>query len=218
MDIKQYAVGAAQRTEAALASGNIEDAIRISGEATATLDAEWTRLYNNRDSGCDNALIAGNFVAGRHLDALLQGGAAEEAFATGALLLYRSTMSSNKSAELSQSQLDILCGLLSAALETGNLRGYTSGDADAGDIDHFAHIVSYVASMLYAFYIEVGKNRPDTPMLEDAYMLLEQMREIGAVQYPSLRINDCDIDAGDIAAILPDLLGRSKALGMLNAE
>lgn len=218
MDIRQYAVGAAQRTEAALASGNIEEAIRYSGEATATLDAEWTRLHNANDSGSDAALIAGNFVAGRHLAALMQGGAFDEAFSTAMLLLYRSTLARNKSAELAQSQLDILCGLLSSALELGSARGFTSGEADAADVDHFAHIISYISSMLYAFYREVGSKRPDTPILEDAYMLLEQMQQIGAVQYPEIHINDSDVAADDIAGVLPDLLGRSKALGMLKAE
>jgi len=218
MDIKQYAISAAQRTDSAIASGKIDEAIRLSGEATATLDAEWTRLHNAGDCNSDNALIVSNFVAGRHLDALMQGGAVDEVFATGALLLYRSTLARNKSAELSQSQLDILCRMLSAAIETGNRHGFTSADADAADIDHFAHIVSYLASMLYAFYTEVGNSRPDSPMLEDAYELLEQMQQIGAVQYPSIRIKDCDVDSVDIASILPDLLGRSRALGLLNAD
>lgn len=104
MDARQYAISAAQRTDAALASGRIEEAIRISGEATATLDAEWSRLYNAGDSACDNALIAGNFIAGRHLDALMQGGAADEAYSAAALLLYRSTLAKSKSAALAQSQ------------------------------------------------------------------------------------------------------------------
>ncbi|MDE6756267.1 MAG: hypothetical protein K2J66_03895, partial [Muribaculaceae bacterium] len=89
MDIRQYAIASAQRTDAALSSGDIEEAIRISGEATATLDAEWTRLYNSGDSGSDNALTAGNFIACRHLLALTQAGACDEAFAMGAMLLYR---------------------------------------------------------------------------------------------------------------------------------
>lgn len=218
MDIRQYAIASAQRTDAALSSGDIEEAIRISGEATATLDAEWTRLYNNGDSGSDNALTAGNFIACRHLCALSQAGACDEAFAMGAMLLYRSTLARAKSAELAQSQLDILCCLLSAALETGDNRGYTSATADADELDHFAHIISYISSMLYAFYREVGDSRPDSSILEEAYSLLQQMQELGAVQYPVIRINDCDIPSGDIKAILPDLLGRSKALGLLKAE
>lgn len=218
MDIRQYAISAAQRTEAAINSGNIEEAIRLSGEATATLDAEWTRLYNSDSHDSDAALIAGNFVAGRHLDALMQGGAADEAFATAMLLLYRCTLARNKSTELAQSQLDILCHLLSSALELGNRLGYTSDTADAADIDHFAHIISYISSMLYAFYKEVGNNRPDTPILEDAYMLLEQMQQLGAVQYPEIRIKENNIAADNIAEVLPDLLGRSKALGLLKAD
>ncbi|MDE6317763.1 MAG: hypothetical protein K2L73_05130, partial [Muribaculaceae bacterium] len=73
MDINQYALSAARRTNEALDAGRIEDAIRLSGEATATLDAEWTRLHNSGASESDAALIAGNFVAARHLDALMQG-------------------------------------------------------------------------------------------------------------------------------------------------
>lgn len=215
MDIRQYAISAAQRTDAAINSGNIEEAVRLSGEATATLDAEWTRLYNAHDNGSDTALIAGNFVAGRHLSALIQAGAADEAFSTAMLLLYRSTLARSKSAELAQSQLDILYLALSAALESGNMRGYTSEGADPADVEHFAHIVSYIASMLFAFYNEVGNIRPDSAMLEEAYALLEQMQAIGAIQQPCIRIKECDVAADDIARVLPDLLGRSKALGML---
>lgn len=217
MDVRQYAINAAQRTDAALASKKTEEAIRCSGEATATLDAEWTRLYNAGDPGSDNALVAGNFIAGRHLDALMQGGAADEAYAAGALLLYRSTMARAKSPALAQSQLDILCRTLQCALEVGSARGYTSDEAEEADVDHFAHIISYLSSMLYAYYREVGSSRPDSPMLEEAYSLLEQMEQIGAVQYPGVRIKDSDVPSGDIAAILPDLLGRSRALGMLKA-
>lgn len=217
MDTRQYAISAAQRTDAALASGRIEEAIRISGEATATLDAEWTRLYNAGDSACDNALVAGNFIAGRHLDALMQGGAADEAYSAAALLLYRSTLAKSRSAALAQSQLDILCRMLSAALETGSRQGFTSPGADETDVDHFAHIISYVASMLYTYYNEVSASRPDSPMLEDAYSLLEQMQALGAVQYPDILVKDTEVPAADIAGILPDLLGRSRALGMLKA-
>ena len=218
MNIRQYAITASERTDAALEAGNISEAIRVSGEATATLDAEWTRLYNAKDNLSDEALIAGTFVAGRHLVALLHGGVSDEAFATGALLLYRSTMASKKSVGLSQAQLDILIRLLSATLEVGDRNGFTSPTAEASDVDHFAHILTYISSMLYAYYTEVGNSSPDTPILEEAYALLQQMQEIGAIQHPNIRIKDCDVAANDIAGILPDLLGRSKALGLLNAE
>lgn len=218
MDIKQYALSTAQRTQAAISSGDIEEAIRLSGEATATLDAEWTRLYNAGENGCDAALIAGNFVACRHIDALMQGGAVDEAFPTAMLLLYRSTLARSSSAELAQSQLDILCLSLSSALHIGEAQGFTSPEADDDVIDHFAHIVSYIASMLFAFYNEVGNSRPDTPMLEDAYQLLEQMQAIGAIQQPCISIADSDIAANDIPAVLPDLLGRCKALGILKTD
>lgn len=218
MDIRQYAINAAERTDAALATGNVEEAIQYSGEATATLDAEWTRLYNAKEKDCDAALIAGTFVAGRHLVALLHGGASDEAFSMGMLLLYRSTLARKKSAELAQAQLDVMIRLLSATLEVGDRAGFTSPSADATDVDHFAHIVSYIASMLYAFYTEVGNSRPDTPILEEAYALLQQMQELGAIQHPTIRIKDADVETSDIAALLPDLLGRSKALGLLKAD
>lgn len=218
MDINQYALSAARRTNEALDAGRIEDAIRLSGEATATLDAEWTRLHNSGASESDAALIAGNFVAARHLDALMQGGAVDEAFSTAMMLLYRSTLAGQKSPALAQSQLDILCGLLSATLETGDRHGLTSPAADATDVDHFAHIVTYIASMLYAFYKKVGETRPDTPVLEIAYTLLEQMDAIGAIQQPFIRIKDSDIAADDIPSILPDLLGRAKALSLFKTD
>lgn len=218
MNIRQYAITASERTDAALEAGNISEAIRVSGEATATLDAEWTRLYNAKDTLSDEALIAGTFVAGRHLVALLHGGVSDEAFATGALLLYRSTMASKKSVGLSQAQLDILIRLLSATLEVGDRNGFTSPTAEASDVDHFAHILTYISSMLYAYYTEVGNSSPDTPILEEAFALLQQMQEIGAIQHPTIRIKDSDVAANDIAGVLPDLLGRSKALGLLNAE
>ena len=218
MDIKQYALSAAQHTDTALASGNIAEAIRLSGEATAALDAEWTRLYNARARESDSALIAGNFVAARHLDALMQGDAVAEAFSTAAMLLYRSTFAREKSPSLTQSQLDILCRLLSSALEVGDRQGFTSPEADPADVDHFAHIITYIASMLYAFYNEVGTSRPDSPMLEDAYTLLEQMEAIGAIQQPDVRVNDTEVAATDLSAILPDLLGRAKALSILKTD
>lgn len=218
MDIKQYALSAAQHTNASLASGHVAEAIRQSGEATATLDAEWTRLYNEGSRESDAALIAGNFVAARHLDALMQGDMVDEAFSTAMMLLYRSTLARENTPSLAQSQLDILCRLLSSGLELGDRRGFTSPEADPADVDHFAHIVTYIASMLYAFYRKVGEYRPDSPVLEDAYALLEQMDAIGAIQQPDIRIKDADIPADNVSAILPDLLGRARALSLLKAE
>lgn len=213
----------AQRVEAALASAKIDEAVRVSGEATATADAEWTRLFNAHDSSCEDALVAANFIAGRHLVALLQANVSVEAYSTAAMLLYRSTLVKDNSASLAQSLLDILCSMLQAALNIGEMRGYMSvgGEGDAPDgeaVGHYAHVLSYVASMLYAYYQKVGETRPDTPLLEDAYALLSQMQEIGAIQSPEVNVAGKDVAAYDIAGILPDLLGRSKAIGMIDVE
>lgn len=218
MDLRQYVMTEGQRTDAALASGKIDEAVRISGEAAATADAEWTRLYNAHDSGSDEALVAANFIAGRHLVALLNTGEAVEAYSMAAMLLYRSTLARAVTISLRQSLLDILCSMLDAALVLGDQPGFMSGDNEDGTADHYAYIVSYISSMLYAMYQAVGESRPDTAMLEDAYARLEQMNEIGAVQSPNVSIGDKEVEADNISLILPDLLGRSKALGMINVE
>lgn len=218
MDFQQYAISAARRTDELIDAGKIEEAIRFSGEATATLDAEWTRMYNTGDSECDRALIAATLVACRHLDALMQGNASDEAYSMAAMLLYRSTMTRTKPFKLPQSRLDILCRMLSAAITVGERDNYMSESGDAKSVDHFAHIISYIASMLYFYYREVGKLMPDTPLLEEAYPLLQDMQEIGAIQYPTVRVLTRDVDCDDIIHILPDLFGRSRALGMLKVD
>lgn len=218
MNFQQHAISAAQRTRDLITAGKIEEAIRFSGEETAVLDAEWTRLYNTGDTDCDRALIAAGLVACRHVEALMEGDEAVEAYSTAAMLLYRSTMTRTRPFRFAQSQLDILCRLLTAAMAVGDVRGYMSASADARSVDHFAHIISYIASMLYFYYKEVGNALPDSPLLEEAYSLLEQMQEIGAIQYPTIRVNTRDVEANDIIHILPDLFGRSRALGMLNVN
>lgn len=217
MDLRQYVMTEAKRTDAALASGKIDEAVRISGEATATADAEWTRLYNAHDSGSDDALAAANFIAGRHLVALSNAGESAEVYSMAAMLLYRSTLARAVTISLQQSLLDILCSMLDAALVIGDRPGFMTGD-DESVVDHYAHIISYISSMMYALYRSVGERRPDTPILEDAYTRLEQMNEIGAVQSPTVSVGDKEVAADDISLILPDLLGRSKALGMINVE
>lgn len=216
METKQYALTAAQRTDAALAAGRTDEAVRLSGEATATLDAEWTGLYNRKSAEADAALVAANFIACRHLEALMAAGMAEEAFATALMLMYRSTMALRHSAEVEKSQLDIALRAVNSLLEAGERRGLTQGDE--ATVDHFAHILTYLASMLYALYKNVGDRYPDFPVLEDAYAALSQLQEIGAVQYPEVRVADKDIPAGDIPAIMPDLLGRARSLGLLTMQ
>lgn len=228
MDLRQYAISAAQHTDALIAQGKIEEAVRISGEATATVDAEWTKMFNTLKKGngnnsvtpkeCDDALVTGNFIAGKHLAALLAAGAPNEAYATAAMLLYRSTLANTTFIQLQQSLLDILCHQLEAALEIGQHLGYFSPESDPQDVDHFAHIISYIASMIYALYQIIGNARPDSSILEHAYELLQQMQEIGAIQSPEININGTNYSATDLPGILPDLLGRSKALGILEID
>ena len=216
METKQYALTAAQRTDAAIAAGRIDEAVRLSGEATATLDAEWTRLYNSKSAEADGVLAAANFIACRHLEALMAAGLAEETFATAVMLLYRSTMALRHSAEVEKSQLDIALRAVNSLIEAGERRGLTQGDE--ATIDHFARILTYLASILYTLYKNAGDRYPDFPVLEDAYATLSQLQEIGAVQYPAVRVVDKDIPASDIRAIMPDLLGRARALGLLTVQ
>lgn len=216
-NINQYAIEIARRTDEALSRGKTDEALRVSGEALAALDSEWTLRHNSQRNDAAEVLYAGNFVGCRHIEALAAAGLHRDACATSLMLLLRQSIAisepiGNDRMAL-QSTTDLLFRALTSLLEISES---FAGNSDA--TSHYATIVSYIASMLYAAYKEAANRCPDFPPLEEIYSLLKEMNEIGAIQHPTIHVVDTYIEASDITAILPDLLGRARALHLLDDE
>lgn len=174
-----------------------------------------------------------------HADMLMRAGMPQDAFAVTLTTIAALTM---EGADRTEPQLMMtLCALTCLALNTlAETDPMPPALATPEAREHFPVIISYCASMLYHWYAQTVA--APTPWHQRITPLLRTLIRAGAVQSPTLTIatdtrhfatNTTEgIDsakgsepaqgptttvdsAGNTAAILPDLLGRALALGLL---
>ncbi len=195
-----------------LDGGNIEDAVRFSGELLAKADSLWTMAKNEKSSTLDE-ISALSILATYHCEALSMISNANDAYATAVTALFQMAIDGNDSLSLKQSAMQLYN---SAIISLMQIIPQQFSNANAENRVHLNEIMRYLASMLYYYYNKVGKARPDFPHLHVTYQILSQLRNDVDIQSPTIKVLDEDINPSAPLSLFADLVGRSQAMGLMN--
>ncbi len=197
-------------------SGEFNEAVRLTGEALAISDAQWTSLVNAHLPAVD-ALCASNRIGALHAEALFMAGAVDTCFSTSMLMLMRSGGSLTDSLQVQESVLNIpLYAILS--LNKFMERCQASGALDDFLSDHATAIMILLASMLYSLYAKIGEADPAFTGLYDLRGSLSDMIAGDLVRKGDININGKVINSDDYLAIMGDVIGRARAIGLFVIE
>ncbi len=193
-----------------LQTGDVEGAVRLSGELLANCDNELQRLKNAGES-IDEAV--GQFIeaAVLHVHSLRLAGQANDAFscAVGALLTVEIYGAGDRVD--SARKLRLYSFALASAIDCFDA---LPDNGDPASEDHRGFILSYLASLLYYYYSVTARETPDDPSLPEAYRFLKAIEQSGAIQTPKIRLGEKEVDPASPGPLLVDIMGRAAALGI----
>ncbi len=193
-----------------LQTGDIDQAVRVSGELLATSDNNLRSLHNE-GKPLDEAMQQFIEAAILHVHALRQAHAVSEAFscAIGALL----TVEVYNAGSLVDParKLRLYSFAITSAIDCFDRMGDAT---DADDENHRGYILSYLASLLYHYYRATASATPDDSSLPEAYNFLKAIEGSGAIQTPTIRLGEKTVDPATPGPLLVDIMGRAAALGI----
>ena len=192
--------------------GEVDDAVRLSGELLAKADALWTAARNNKEATLDK-ISALAILAAYHCDALAMMSNVNDAYATAVTALFQMAIDGSYSLSLGQSALQLYNTAIVSLMQ---IIPQQFSNADTIDHEHLNEILRYLASMLYFYYNKVGNARPDFPHLQVAYQILSQLRNEVDIQSPMIKVLDEEISPDSPLPLFADLVGRSQAMGLMN--
>lgn len=193
-----------------LQTGDIEQAVRTSGELLAESD-NTLRMLRNEHKPLDEEVQQFIEAAILHVHALRLAKAVNDAFscAIGALLtveVYGLTTAVEPSRKLR-----LYSFALTSAIDSFDRMG---DNGDPSLEDHRGYILSYLASLLYYYYKETAAADPEDSSLPEAYNFLKAIQSSGAIQTPTIKLGEKDVDPASPGPLLVDIMGRSAALGL----
>ena len=191
--------------------GEVDDAVRFSGELLAKADALWTKARNNKTTSTDEVTTLA-ILAAYHCDALAMMGNHQDAYATAVTALFEMAIDGNESLSLSQSAMQLYN---TAVVSLMHILQQQFIQQDETSRKHINEIMRYLASMLYYYYNHVGKSRPDFPPLQVAYQILSQLRTNVEIQSPTITVVNQEISPDAPLPLFSDLVGRSQAMGLM---
>lgn len=191
-------------------NGDIDSAVRLSGELLAESDSRLRRCYIDKADMSD-AIDAFVEAAALHVYCLRMAKAFDEAFmcAVGSLLTLDVYKVSDGVASIDKVRLYDFA--VRSAIDSFDLKG----EADDADTEsHRGYILSYLASLLYHNYRKAVEGGSDAPVLNEVYSFLKAISSSGAIQSPTIRLGEADVNPDTAGPLLVDILGRSAALGI----
>lgn len=197
-----------QIEQMAVTPEGVADAVRLSGQFLAAADARWTAAHNSGDDS--KTQLAEMLRMGIcHADMLFRADMARDAYALCVMLLmaaaYNDAVQENSNSVLALTFL--ACMTLMRMLPT--MRN------DEVAHTHLPHITRYLASLAYAHFMETVRTNPCVWHKRAQHWLVDAERsgliESGTVEIPGGRDNPLTA-----TAIIGDLVGRSRALGLLD--
>lgn len=195
-----------------LQSGDIAQAVRVSGELLANTDNRLRTLHNGHKPIKD-AVAKFAEAAILHVHALRMAHADGDAFscAIGALL----TIEVYQAADMviPSRKLRLYSFALTSLIDSFDRSGAPSSPEEE---DHRGYMLSYLASLLYFYYKKTADNDPSDSSLPEAYNFLNAIRSSGAIQTPTIKLGEKDVDPTTPGPLLIDILGRAAALGIYN--
>lgn len=191
--------------------GEIDDAVRFSGELLAQADALWSAARNNKTTSIDE-ITALAILAAYHCDALAMMGNHQDAYATAVTALFEMAIDGHESLSLSQSALQLYNTAIVSLMQILHQQLIPHDETSQ---QHINEIMRYLASMLYYYYNHIGKSRPDFPHLQVAYQILSQLRTSVEIQSPIITVVNQKISPNAPLRLFSDLVGRSQAMGLM---
>lgn len=192
------------------------DAVRLSGELLAKINNQWRIAHNGHDDeGKAVALAAMLKAAASHVAALVAVHAYSDACSTSVMVLYMAAREGRPSVKAERCDALSLWSnaLYSLLMILGRLQPQSRQD-----VEHVGTIGRYIASMLYHYYIKVMEETPGCPYLHEAYPVLEAIRGSITVQSPVIDVLGVEIDPAEPMELFADLLGRARAMGLLELD
>ena len=193
-----------------LQNGQIEESVRTSGELLANCDNNLRKQYNEHKN-LNEAIQQFIEAAILHVHALRLAQAVNEAFscAIGALL----TVEVYKATDLVEPsrKLRLYSFALTSAIDCFDRNG---DPTDGEEENHRGFILSYLASLLYYYYKQTATTTPDDSSLPQAYNFLKAIESSGAIQTPTIKLGEKDVDPAYPGPLLVDIMGRAAALGI----
>ena len=189
--------------------GDVEDAVRYSGELLAEADTLWTSAHNDKATTIDE-ISALAILAAYHCDALAMMSNINDAYATAVTALFQMAIDGNESLSIDQSALQLYNTAIMSMMQ--------ALQPDDTSRQHINEIMRYLASMLYHYYNKVGKARPNFPHLQVSYQILAQLQGSVDIQSPSIKVLNEEINPSTPLPLFRDLVGRSHAMGLINHD
>lgn len=191
-------------------SGDIESAVRLSGEMLAGADSRLRKCYINKADMTD---AVDSFVeaAALHVYCLRLAKASDDALlcAVGSLLTLEVYKISQAVGAADKMRLYDFA--VRSAIDSFERRGDAT---DADTESHRGYILSYLASLLYHYYRNAVDAGCDAPVINEVYSFLKAISGSGAIQSPTIRLGDTDVDPGNAGPLLVDIMSRAAALGI----
>lgn len=193
-----------------LQTGDIEQAVRTSGELLANCDNTLRSLHNSGEP-VDEEMARFVEAAILHVHALRQAKASADAFscAVGALLTVE-VYQAGATVDASR-KLRLYTFAIYSVIDCFDRMGDATESADE---DHRGYILSYLASLLYHFYKETSSSSPDDQSLAEAYRFLSAIKDSGAIQTPTVRLGEKEVEPSTPGPLLIDIMSRAAALGI----
>lgn len=195
------------------ASGNLEDAIRLSGEELARCDNAWRKAHNAR-LPVEEPLAAFARLALVHSDLLFIATDWPDAYATSVTAMMTLALDRQCMANAHE-----MFGLLTVALAAFE-QIVAKTEKDSFTETHVPVIITCLASLLYFYYRHTWADG-QSKWHGRAYPILNEMIQTGAVRSPRIPVANPDgtsveADPADPAPVFSDLVGRSAALGLMS--
>ncbi len=193
-----------------LQSGDIDQAVRTSGELLAECDNKLRSLRND-PKPLDQTVQQFIEAAILHVHALRLAGAVTEAFSCAiGVLLTVEVYGLTKDVDPSR-KLRLYSFALTSAIDSFDRM---ADSTDPANEDHRGYILSYLASLLYHYYKATAETDPEDSSLPEAYNFLKAIQSSGAIQTPTIKLGEKDVDPATPGPLLVDIMGRAAALGL----
>lgn len=194
-------------------SGDIANAIRTSGELLANCDNNLRRAHNDAQPIADDTILQFVEAAILHIHTLRLAHSFNDAFscAVGALLtieIYQAGTLVDPSRKLR-----LYSFALTSAIDNFDQLGDPTNPEEE---NHRGFILSYLASLLYHYYRETAAANSEDSSLPQAYNFLKAIQNSGAIQSPTIKLGEKDVDPASPGPLLVDIMGRAAAIGLYN--
>lgn len=195
-----------------ISEGDYESAVRLSGEMLAKCDSLLRNAYQRQETDEDDVT---SFVQAAllhvHALRLTKTQAAEQFLCAVGVLLSLEVYNVGNMADNTDKMRLYYYAIQSAIDGFESLQQTDTAESE----EHRGYILSYLASMLYYYYGLALAEDNASGALSDVYQFLQAIKDSGAIQSPTIRLGEKELNpANEAGSLLVDILSRAAALGL----